>query len=98
MAKGQKEKKQLESHSELENYYDWCSFSNPLDFQDSSFTRILNFFLFETPAENTSCRSKSLKEYGWSGKGCINTIKSKLLKTTIGYDNYQPTDLDILYD
>ncbi len=44
--------------------------------------------------KNASCRSKSFQDYGWTGSGFVGTLKSLLIKSTIGYDNYEPVELE----
>ncbi len=48
--------------------------------------------------KNASCRSKSFQDYGWTGSGFVGTLKSLLIKSTIGYDNYEPVELESLQE
>ncbi len=40
--------------------------NNNIEFSDSNFQKIIDFYLFKTPAENLSARSKSVESYGWN--------------------------------
>lgn len=44
-----------------------------------TFQRLLQFFLFETPVEGTSCRGRTFKEIGWKGSSRFQMLE-RLLK------------------
>lgn len=99
MAKKKQVKKSYnEPHPELTGYDDWCHFSEVIDYNSGPFIKIIQFYLFETPATNASCRSKSFQDYGWAGSGFVETLKSQLFKSTIGNDNYEPVGLESLQE
>lgn len=88
----------VEPHPELTKYDDWCKFDAVINYNNGHFIRIIQFYLFETPAKNASCRSKSFQDYGWAGSGFVETLKSQLFKSTIGTENYEPVGLESLQE
>lgn len=60
------------------------TYENKIPSTNPAFQKIINFYLFECPAENRSARGKTLAEYGWKKRWPLETLKKKLIEASVG--------------
>ena len=74
------------------------SFDNKISYRNSNFQKILDFYLFRCPVEETSFRSVGFEKYGWKGTKQFAHLKKTLLKAANSdlASNYYPCKKDEL--
>lgn len=75
------------------------SFDNKIVLDNKNFQKILNFYLFECPVDNSSYRGLKFRDYGWRKSPAFSKLKNKMLKAWVAGNlkkNYYPCKKDEL--
>ena len=85
------------STSELTGYTSWIRFESKNVYSNKNFQRILDFYLFNCPVENTSVRSKTFNEYGWETKH-FSVLSKKLRNASDSKIRFHRVPVNSIYD